>query len=233
MDQHRTAQLTAVAALAEPTRRRLYEHVVRQPSPVSRDEAAAALGLVRATAAFHLDRLVDDGLLDVSHERRTGRSGPGAGRPAKLYRRAACSVAVSLPDRRYDLAGQLLAAALSEAQRTGEPPADALARLARDRGVELGGATREAAAGADARGAVLQLLEEHGYEPREEAGAVALVNCPFHALAQEHTELVCGMNLQLLQGVLDGVPEAELVARLEPSSGACCVRMVGARERGR
>jgi predicted ArsR family transcriptional regulator len=237
MDQHRTAQLTAVAALAEPTRRRLYEHVVRQPSPVSRDEAAAALGLVRATAAFHLDRLVEDGLLDVSHERRTGRSGPGAGRPAKLYRRAACSVTVSLPDRRYDLAGQLLAAALTEAQRTGEPPADALARLARDRGVELGvelgGAPREAAGSADARGAVLQLLEEHGYEPREEADAVALVNCPFHALAQEHTELVCGMNLQLLQGLLDGVPEAGLAARLEPSSGACCVRMVGARERGR
>ncbi|WP_448613288.1 helix-turn-helix transcriptional regulator [Modestobacter sp. URMC 112] len=230
MDPDRTAALTAVAALAEPTRRRLYEHVVRQPAPVSRDEAAAALGLVRATAAFHLDRLVDDGLLDVHHERRTGRSGPGAGRPAKLYRRAACSVSVSLPDRRYDLAGHLLAAALVEVQRTGGSPADTLARLARDRGAELGTAARGTARGAAARDAVLQLLAQHGFEPREDAGVVTLANCPFHALAQEHTELVCGMNLGLLQGVLDGVPGAELEARLEPAAGACCVRMVGVRQ---
>src|SRR3954454_1833883 len=108
MDDH----VAAVAALAEPTRRRLYEHVVRQPAPVSRDEAAAALGLPRATVAFHLDRLVDERLLDVGYERRSGRTAPGAGRPAKLYRRAACALAVSLPERRYDLAGHLLADAL-------------------------------------------------------------------------------------------------------------------------
>ena len=110
----RDAQVAAVAALAEPTRRRLYEHVVRQPHPVSRDEAAAARWACRvATAAFHLDRLVADGLLDVHYERRTGRTGPGAGRPAKLYRRAECAVAVSLPERHYDLAGDLLAAAMA------------------------------------------------------------------------------------------------------------------------
>ena len=119
MDDDRSAQVAAVAALAEPTRRRLYEHVVRQPAPVSRDEAAAAAGVPRATAAFHLDRLVDDGLLDVHFERRTGRTGPGAGRPAKLYRRAECTVAVSLPERHYDLAGELLAAAMVEAERVG------------------------------------------------------------------------------------------------------------------
>src|SRR5829696_1475395 len=101
MDDARTAHVTAVAALAEPTRRRLYDHVVRQADPVSRDEAAAATDVPRATAAFHLDRLVADGLLDVVFERRTGRTGPGAGRPAKLYRRAERSVAVSLPERSY------------------------------------------------------------------------------------------------------------------------------------
>ncbi|MCA1707248.1 MAG: helix-turn-helix domain-containing protein, partial [Actinobacteria bacterium] len=111
------AQISAVAALDEPTRRRLYDHVVRQPGSVSRDEAAAALELPRTTVAFHLDRLVDEGLLDVVYERRTGRTGPGAGRPAKLYQRSAYHVAVTLPERRYDLAGQLLAAALTEAER--------------------------------------------------------------------------------------------------------------------
>src|SRR6476469_2808218 len=122
MDEERPAKVSAVAALAEPTRRRLYEHVVAQGDPVSRDEAAAATDVPRATVAFHLDKLVGEGLLDVVFERRTGRSGPGAGRPSKLYRRAQCDVAVSLPERRYDLAGGLLAAALEEAQATGVPP---------------------------------------------------------------------------------------------------------------
>src|SRR3954467_9643370 len=105
MAEDRSAQVAAVAALAEPTRRRLYEYVVRRPHPVSRDDVAGALGVPRPTAAFHLDRLVADGLLDVHYERRTGRTGPGAGRPAKLYRRSGASVTVSLPERRYDLAG--------------------------------------------------------------------------------------------------------------------------------
>jgi predicted ArsR family transcriptional regulator len=221
MDERRTAHVAAVAALAEPTRRRVYDHVVRRLEPVSRDETAAALAVPRATAAFHLDRLVADGLLDVHYERRTGRSGPGAGRPAKLYRRAECSVSVSLPERRYDVAGQLLAAALTEAERTGERPSGALGRLAADRGKQLGAA----AAGSDPRTAVLDLLEENGFEPREEAGDIVLGNCPFHALAREHTELVCGMNLRLLQGVLDGVPGTRLAPRLQPAEGACCVRL--------
>src|SRR3954466_7406976 len=134
MEEARTTQVEAVAALAEPTRRRLYDHVVRQPAPVSRDEAAAAVGVARATVAFHLARLVDDGLLDVVFERRTGRSGPGAGRPSKLYRRAECDVAVSLPERHYDLAGDLLAAAMAAAETSGEPPRTALDRLAYERG---------------------------------------------------------------------------------------------------
>src|SRR6476659_3497200 len=130
MHQDRSAQVTAVAALAEPTRRRLYDHVVRQPDPVSRDDVAAATGVPRPTTAFNLDRLVADGLLDVHSERRSGRTGPGAGRPAKLYRRAECSVSVSLPERRYDLAGELLAAAVVEADRSGERPAAVLDRRA-------------------------------------------------------------------------------------------------------
>jgi DNA-binding transcriptional ArsR family regulator len=134
MDDARTAHVTAVAALAEPTRRRLYDHVVRQADPVSRDEAAAATDVPRATAAFHLDRLVADGLLDVVFERRTGRTGPGAGRPAKLYRRAECSVTVSLPERHYDLAGRLLAEALLDAESSGTSPRAALERRAHERG---------------------------------------------------------------------------------------------------
>ena len=217
----RSARVSAVAALAEPTRRRLYDHVVAQPDPVSRDEAAEAVAVPRATAAFHLDRLVDDGLLEVQFERRSGRTGPGAGRPAKLYRRADCTVEVSFPERHYDLAGDLLAAAMAESEESGESPRAALARLAYERGRQLGS---EAPPG-EGRTAALRVLEEHGFEPRTEDGTVTLANCPFHRLAREHTELVCGMNLRLLEGVVDGVGTTDLEPRLEPSPGRCCVRL--------
>ena len=217
----RSAQVFAVAALAEPTRRRLYDHVAGQSDPVSRDEAAAAVAVPRATAAFHLDRLVDDGLLEVHFERRTGRTGPGAGRPAKLYRRADCTVEVSFPERHYDLAGDLLASAMAVAEDSGESPRAVLARLAYERGRDLGAG----APPGDGRAAALGVLEHHGFEPRVEDGAVTLANCPFHTLAREHTDLVCGMNLRLLEGVLDGVPAADLKARLQPAPGRCCVRL--------
>ena len=214
MDDERADQVAAVAALAEPTRRRLYDHVVRQPRPVGRDEAAEALDLPRATAAFHLDRLVADGLLDVHYERRTGRTGPGAGRPAKLYRRSDRAVAVSLPERAYDLAGDLLAAALTEAEDSGRPPREVLGRRAHERGRELAAAVAPTEVGG--RDAVVRVLDDNGFEPRPLDGGIVLVNCPFHRLARTHTELVCGMNLRLIAGVLDGMPDTGLTASLRP-----------------
>jgi predicted ArsR family transcriptional regulator len=212
------AQVTAIAALAEPTRRRLYEYVARQSGPVGRDEAAARAGIPRTTAAFHLDRLVEDGLLEVVFQRRSGRSGPGAGRPAKLYQRSDCQVAVTLPERRYDLAGQLLAAALVEADRSGRPPRAVLDRCAAELGARLAGD----AAGRDG---ALGVLEEHGFEPRAGDDGIALANCPFHVLAREHTELVCAMNLHLINGLLAALAPTGLTARLEPTPGHCCVRL--------
>ncbi len=208
--------VSAVAALDEPTRRRLYDHVVRRTSPVSRDEAAEALGLARKTVAFHLDRLADESLLDVVYERRSGRTGPGAGRPAKLYKRSAREFSVSLPERQYELAGRLLAQALEESEATGEAVRTVLHRKAHELGTQIAGAD-----GADA----FTVLDEHGFEPRAEGDAVVLGNCPFHALAREHTQTVCGMNLHLLRGVLDGLDESTLQAHLAPSPGRCCVRL--------
>ena len=63
----------ASAALAEPVRRDLYLYVVGQPEPVSRDQAAAGVGVPRHTAKFHLDRLVEEGLLDTEFRRLSGR----------------------------------------------------------------------------------------------------------------------------------------------------------------
>ncbi|MFG2126239.1 helix-turn-helix transcriptional regulator [Streptomyces sp. NPDC048751] len=208
--------VSAVAALDEPTRRRLYDHVVRRPGPVSRDEAAEALGLARQTAAFHLDRLADESLLDVVYERRSGRTGPGAGRPAKLYKRSTKQVTVNLPERQYELAGRLFAQAMEESETTGEPVRAVLHRKAHTLGTQL--------AGQGGTG-VIDLLERYGFEPRQDGDAIVLGNCPFHALAREHTQTVCGMNLHLLHGVLEGLAENSLRACLAPSPGHCCVRL--------
>lgn len=217
MDEPAVRALSAVSALDEPTRRRLYEYVARQPEPVGRDEVAAATAVPRPTVAFHLDKLVAEQLLDVTYERLSGRSGPGAGRPAKLYRRSDRQVTVSLPARRYDLAGHLLAAALEEADRTGDPPGPILRRHAHRLGAALGAA-----------GPVLRTLTDHGFEPRADGSGVVLANCPFHRLAESHTELVCGMNLGLVEGLLHGAGEEELRAELAPTPGHCCVRLTRA-----
>ncbi|MDI3405133.1 helix-turn-helix transcriptional regulator [Streptomyces cavernicola] len=213
--------VSAVAALGEPNRRRLYEYVVRMAAPVSREEAAEALGLTRQTAAFHLDRLAEAALLDVVYERRTGRRGPGAGRPAKHYKRAAAQVTVNLPERHYELAGHLLARAMEESEASGEPVRVVLHRNAHKLGAQF------AAQGATGDGvrAVLAVLERNGFEPREDGDALVLGNCPFHALAREHTETVCGMNLHLVEGVLEGLAEGGLRACLAPGEGRCCVRL--------
>jgi predicted ArsR family transcriptional regulator len=224
-DATREARILAVATLEEPTRRRLYDHVVRQTAAVTRDEAATALGLPRATAAFHLDRLVDEGLLDVVYERRTGRSGPGAGRPSKLYHRSERHVEVSLPEHRYDLAGRLLAAAIEDAETTGESPRAALDRRARQLGHDLAAVARGTSTAETGDDAVMSILEAHGFEPRADEDAIVLGNCPFHTLAQQHTDLVCEMNLCLLDGLLTGLDGSRLHARLKPEPGRCCVRL--------
>ncbi|MFZ0120896.1 MAG: helix-turn-helix domain-containing protein [Pseudonocardiaceae bacterium] len=223
--ESREAEISAIAALDEPTRRRLYDYVVRQPAPVSRDDAAGALELPRTTVAFHLDRLVDEDLLDVIYQRRTGRTGPGAGRPAKLYQRSHQHVAVSLPQRRYDLAGRLLSSAVEDAERSGNSPRETLAQRAYELGKELGETARSAAGDRDTRDTAIQVLEAYGFEPRIDNGEISLANCPFHALAQDYTELVCGMNLRLLDGLLEGLAHTGLTARLDPSPLHCCVRI--------
>ncbi|TWP37696.1 helix-turn-helix transcriptional regulator [Leekyejoonella antrihumi] len=225
MREPQLSQVAALAVLDEPTRRRLYEHVIRQVDPVSRDEVAGELGVARATVAFHLDKLVDEGLLDVSYARRTGRSGPGAGRPAKLYRRSKRDLAVSLPERRYDLVGRLLASAIEESERTGQSARGLLAQQAYDAGVQLGEGAGPDQNSAAEPGRLLRVLEEHGFEPRRDGADLLLGNCPFHVLAQTHTDLVCGMNLDLMCGLLRGLGDTGMHARLDPAPDRCCVRL--------
>lgn len=222
-------RVEGIATLGEPVRRALYRYVTAQPSAVRRDEAAEGVGVAPHVAKFHLDKLVDEGLLEVGFGRPPGRSGPGAGRPAKLYRRSSRELQVSLPDRRYDLAGRLLAEAIAAAERDGIPVGDALSRVATATGSALGREARGRAGRRPSRAALTtaacELLSELGYEPRTESGEVRLANCPFHALAADYVELVCSMNRDLLTGVLAGLGHAGLEACLDPVPGMCCVRL--------
>jgi len=192
-----------------------------------------ALGIPRRTAAFHLDRLAELGLLSVSFARRTGRRGPGAGRPAKLYQRSVDEVSVSLPPQHYDLAGHLLAGAVAQTQQSGKPPRQVLDQRARDFGWAMARdqscwreqpEQREQSGPAEA-GALMSLFEVQGFEPRLTGSHIVLNNCPFHALAQEHPELVCGMNLHMIEGILQGLDQTGVRACLDPGPLRCCVRM--------
>lgn len=219
----RTPDISAVAALDEPSRRRLYDYVCVQADPVSRDEVSEALEMPRQTAAFHLDKLAEAGLLAVEFARRSGRSGPGAGRPSKLYRRSDTAIAVQLPQRSYELAGELLAQAVDDAESTGESPRTSLKRRAGQFGQALGADAEPTDEG------VLAALARCGYEPRVDGTGILLANCPFHALAAGHTDLVCGMNLGLIEGLLNGAQCTGRQARLVPHERYCCVRIEPAR----
>lgn len=221
-EARRDDDLSAVGLLQEPTRRRLYKWVCGQPQPVGRDAAAAALGINRSLAAFHLDRLAVAGLLDAGYRRLSGRSGPGAGRPARVYWRGEREVSVSLPDRRYERAANLFAGAL---ERVGtESPMTILRENALELGEGLG------RAGDGRRGSVkrlLNVLEDGGYEPVTDAeGAVRLRNCPFDALVDQHRPLVCGTNLALAEGIASGSGTTHYRPVLDKQPGYCCVAFV-------
>jgi predicted ArsR family transcriptional regulator len=226
------SRVTSIATLGEPVRRTLYMYVVAQADPVSREEAAAALGVPLHVAKFNLDKLEEQGLLDVEFARPPGRRGPGAGRPAKLYKRSVREVEVSLPERHYDLAAQVMAQAITESEDRVVPIGDALRDAAREAGRALGEQAKETAGARPSRAgafrAVQQVLADKGYEPREEGDGLVLANCPFHTLAQAHRDLVCGINLDLIDSLLQAAGPPDIRAELRPSPGRCCVQIIKA-----
>ena len=216
----------SVGALAEPSRRALYDHVSRQRTAVSREQAAEAVGLPLHSVKFHLDRLVDEGLLEVEFRRLSGRAGPGAGRPSKLYRRARAEVSVSLPARHYDLAAAVLADAVERVGRDRVSLDRAIDDAATDAGRALAaGSPLPRGPRAELR-AVSELLARHGYEPSptDDESELELANCPFDRLARDHTDLVCGINLALVTGAVEALGCRHVQTRLEPAADLCCVR---------
>jgi len=222
-------QLTGLAGLGDPLRRALYRHVAERGVPISRDDAAQAVGISRPLAAYHLDKLVDDGLLEARYQRRSSRRGPGAGRPAKHYVRADRQLELSLPARDYATLAELLAGAV-EADPSGAAKA-ALDRAAATLGAELGtkAATHTAPAGDPDQilATVRQTLAGRGYEPYDDAdGSIRLRNCPFDRIAAQHRQLVCGANLAMLQALTDQIGgDPPVRAALDPQPGRCCITL--------
>lgn len=212
-----------MSRLDDPVRSRLYAFVCGRPEPVGRDEAAAAAGIGRALAVYHLDKLVEAGLLTASYRRPPGRGGPGAGRPAKVYSRSDSEFIVTVPAREYELAAGLLAQAVA-ADPSGRTQA-ALRDAAWQLGADLGQRRRPDGAQGDAlRLAVESTLSEHGFEPwHDERGTVRMRNCPFRRLAKLRPEVVCSMNLALIQGLVAGLGTDSLNPVLDPKPEHCCV----------
>ena len=219
------AQVSGISALDHPISRRAYGHV-RDHGWASRDSTADALDVPRSVAAFHLDKLTDAGLLVTRFERTSGRTGPGAGRPAKLYGRSDVEIDVSLPPRRYDLAATLLADAVARSAADSRPIGETVTPVATETGRAAGAEIAGARSAAARRAGILAVLERHGYEPRDSTRQIVLMNCPFHSLAERHRTLVCGMNVAFLSGVIEGAKSADrLTADLAPEPGYCCVRI--------
>lgn len=216
-------ELQVAAALREPTRRTLYDYVGRQPRAVSRDEAAQAVRVSRALAAFHLDKLVQVGLLKAEYRRLSGRSGPGAGRTSKLYRRSRHQFRMSLPYRNHELLARLLAGSFGPP----EPSSPDLG-AAREFGRSLGARARRRVRGRPADDRLIQcvvdVLETLGFEPyRESSGSLRLGNCPFDPLSRLFTPVVCGVGQAVVSGVVQGVEAPMRIGREERPDRCCCV----------
>lgn len=217
--------VTAVAALNLPLRRRIYDFVASRSQGANRDDTAAEIGVARSVAAFNLDKLAEVGLVDVEFRRPEGRGGPGAGRPAKWYRRAQHDVNVSVPPRHYDLAAAILAEAVERSNGDGATR-ESVREVAREHGLRIGAAAgKDANDGGAARRRLLELLVANGYEPEDREDVVVMANCPFHALVEGHQELVCTMNQALLSGVAEESGLQPEAAQLDPAPGRCCVTL--------
>jgi predicted ArsR family transcriptional regulator len=217
----------AIATLGDGLRQRMYAFIRDAGEPVTREQVAAATGISRKLAAFHLDKLLEVRLIHADDApigvRRVGR------RP-KLYRCGDLDVQVSIPARQHDTLAEILLEAVLTSAR-GEDAAAASLRIARARGGALGAAARSEARpgrlGVErCLSATEAALRHWGFEPyRSSPACLRLRNCPFQPLASRAPALICGINHAFLAGFLDGLDTAAVHAVLDPHDGECCVEL--------
>jgi len=216
----------AVGALVDSVRRALFEYVRRQDHPVTREEAADAQGVSRNLAAFHLDKLVEVGLLRARYEAPPDQP-RGRGRTPKVYQPSGDALTLTVPERRYDLVAEILADAVAqEPTRAAEAAHAGAAQLGWELGTRIASQVPPGADTAAQLAAVGLALDDLGFEPCEASGTgLVLRNCPFHVLAQRQRTLICGLNHSFLAAFLTGLGAPALAARLAPRPDACCVEI--------
>jgi predicted ArsR family transcriptional regulator len=220
--------IRAIAALDDDLRWGMYEYIRAARRPVTRDEAAAAVGISRKLAAFHLDKLVAAGALRARNQPADGVR--RVGRIPKVYEPIGTDIRVSIPQRSHDMLAAILLEAVASEDR-GENAKEAAQRVARECGEQIGAAERDRARpgrlGAE-RALTLtgNLLSERGFEPdRESPTCLRLRNCPFHPLTARAPDLVCGLNHAFIAGMVDGLQASTVTAVLDPRASECCVEI--------
>lgn len=212
----RKHSIQAVSVLSDPVRTAIYDYLRQQDEPAGRDEVARELGLPRNTATFQLERLAKAGLVEVEFRKLGQATGPGSGRPSKLYTVTAQEVVASVPHREYTLAAMMMVQTIERASEEQRPIGELLDEVVRQTGKEI----------ALERGALLEVLKDHGYIPESTPdGTVIMRSCPFHQLAAQFTNTVCAMNQELLSAVVEHTEAPYDVCRIAPQSGHCCVRL--------
>lgn len=195
------------AALGDPTRRAIYIAVRESAEPVTSASIAEIFGIHPNVARHHLDKLAKDGYLKVSFRRPSGRSGPGAGRPAKCYEPTGKVIDVHFPTKRYDVLVELLVRII---QRVAPEQLTAIAEeVGRDYGREL--AAEIGAPGdrgyAEAIRAVAKALTGLGFAAKGDASHQRLVlsNCPFGEAATGYPEVVCSLDRGIVAGLFESL----------------------------
>lgn len=211
--------IDAIGLLSEPTRYRLYRCVIDSGEALNREEIVRRTGVSATNTKFHLEKLIDGELLVAEFRKPAERSGPGSGRPTKYFKRNPLHRSVNLPPRRFELLSSLLANAIAQSSRTNQSVTHTARRLASEAGHYLGSQSN----GDPGTRRILSALTSIGYEPRPDNSRITLTNCPFHETAETQRDLVCGLNLALVDGVIRGADCAHAAATLDPCPGRCCV----------
>ncbi|GBD83663.1 helix-turn-helix domain protein [bacterium BMS3Abin02] len=204
------------ATLGDPTRRSIYLRVRSSPEPLTATLVANEFGIHPNVARHHLDRLTEEGYLEVTRRRPTGKTGPGAGRPAKCYAATLKEIDLQFPTRRYDLLIDLLVRIVLHLA-----PGDGL-QIALEIGRDFG---RELASGITTTGdgdlaasleTVASLMQKEGFEIiADPAGEKLLTeHCPFSAGKFEHPEVLCSLDRGIMTGIFE-IVDPQRAAALE------------------
>ncbi|HLT97585.1 MAG TPA: helix-turn-helix domain-containing protein [Acidimicrobiia bacterium] len=223
----RIADLTS--ALGDPTRRAIYVAVRESSEPMTTSRIAQLFDIHPNVARHHLDKLADDGWLIVSRQRASGRSGPGAGRPAKTYQASKREVSIHFAPRRYELLVDLLMRVINEIAPEGV--SEIAQRVGYEYGREL---AKEIGAPEDAGythaiQAVAMAMTGLGFsmDPDVEGERLLTTHCPFGDAATDHPDVVCSLDRGIVSGLAGGLgasAEPVLIPHSQPED-QCVTRV--------